>query len=133
MVSVSVCQMDRPGSRPARSVCFRKVGFYQHVINLSPPVPTTGSAKAAHVLCLCDNACKRSLAVVRVWHRVPLADLSVPIWPACAKNRDVNMIQTNKQTNKPANILKVSSDCTVVQDTPFYITECARMIVSGMW
>ena len=27
-------------------VCFRKVEFYQHVTNLSPPVPTTGSQKA---------------------------------------------------------------------------------------
>ena len=64
MVSVSVCQAGPPGSSPARSVCFTKVEFYQNVINLSPPVPTTGSAKAFHVLsCLCDNACKRPLAI----------------------------------------------------------------------
>ena len=33
-----------------------------------------------------DNACKQSLAVVRVGHCVPLAGfLSVPIYPACVE------------------------------------------------
>ena len=31
MASVSVCQADRPGSSPARSVCFRKAELYQNV------------------------------------------------------------------------------------------------------
>ena len=35
-------------------------------IYLFPPVLTTGSTKAVHVLsCLCGNACKRSLAICR--------------------------------------------------------------------
>ena len=41
-----------------------KVEFYQNVVDLSPPVPITGSPKAVHMLsCLCDNACKISLAI----------------------------------------------------------------------
>ena len=62
MVSITVCQAGRPGLSITGFVCFRKVEFYQHVIDLSPPVPTTGSPKTIHVLtCLCDNACKRFL------------------------------------------------------------------------
>ena len=53
MVSISVCRAGRPGSSPVWSTCFRKVGFYQNVINLSPPVPMTGSPKATHLSCLC--------------------------------------------------------------------------------
>ena len=49
MVSVSVCKVGCPGSSPARSVCYRKVEIYQHVINLFPPVLMTGSTKAVHV------------------------------------------------------------------------------------
>ena len=87
MVSVSVCQVGRPVSNPARSVYFRKVGFYQNVINLSPP-PTSGLPKAVHVLsCLCDNACKRSLTICRKSRALcPISRLlSVPIWPAWAE------------------------------------------------
>ena len=47
MVSVSVCHAGRPGSSPAQSACFRKVEFYQYVIDLLPPVPTTGSPKCS--------------------------------------------------------------------------------------
>ena len=66
MVSISVCQASHPGSSLARSFCFRKVEFYQNVINLSPLGPTTGSQEAVHVLsCLCDNACERSLTTCR--------------------------------------------------------------------
>ena len=66
MVSISVCQAGHPGSRPVHSVLFRKVVRCQNVMNLSPPVLTTGSPEAVHVLsCLCDNACKRSLAICR--------------------------------------------------------------------
>ena len=64
VVSVSVCQTGRPGSRPARSFCFRKVEFYQCAIDLFPPVPMTSSKKAVHVSsCLCDDACKRPVAI----------------------------------------------------------------------
>ena len=52
--------------------------------------------------CLCDNACKRSLAICRKNRAsCPVSRLlSVPIWPTCAEN----MIQTNKQTNKLTNL-----------------------------
>ena len=98
MVSVFVCQAGRPGSSPVQSVYFRNVEFYQYVIDLSPSVPTTGSPKAAHVLSFsCDNVCKRPLAICRKSRASCPVNrlLSVPIWPAYAKNRDVNM---NKQT-----------------------------------
>ena len=64
VVSVSVYQAGSPGSLPARSACHRKVEFYHCVIDSLPPVPMTGKKKAVHVLlCLCNNACKRSLAI----------------------------------------------------------------------
>ena len=62
-VSFSVYQAGDPGSRTPRSICVRKVEFYHCAIDLLPPVPTTGSKTAVHVLCLCNNACKRSLAI----------------------------------------------------------------------
>ena len=102
VISVSVYQAGDPGSRPARSACISRVEFYHCVIHSFPPVPATGSKKAVHVLlCLCNSACKRSLAICRKSRALcPVSRLlSVPIWPACVKNRDVNMIQTNKQTN----------------------------------
>ena len=98
VVSVSVCQADRPGSSPARSACFRKVGFYQRVTDLFPPVPMTGSTKAAHVLsCLCVNACKTSLAICcNSRTSCPVSrPLTVPIYGLHVLNKDVNMIQTN--------------------------------------
>ena len=88
MVRVSVCQAGHPGSSPARSACFRKVGFYQNVIILSPPVPMTSSAKAVYVLsCLCDIACKRPLAVCPKSRALcPVGRLlSVPNKAACAE------------------------------------------------
>ena len=42
VVSISVYQAGEPGSRPARSACYRKVEFYHCAIYLLPPVPTTG-------------------------------------------------------------------------------------------
>ena len=102
MVSVSVCQVGRLGSSPVWSACFRKVVYYQWVMNLSPPVPTTGSPKAVHVLlCLCNNACKRSLAICRKSRALcPVSRrLSVPIW-VHVLNRDDNMIQTNKNLGR---------------------------------
>ena len=83
MVSVSFYHVGRQGSSPPRSICFRKVDFYQHAIDLSPPVLMTGSPKAVYVLsCLCDNACKRSLAICRKSRAscpVSRRPLSVPI------------------------------------------------------
>ena len=85
VVSVSVCPAGRPSSRPARSACFREVGCYENVIDLFPPVLTTGSTKTVHVLlCLCNNACERSLPIVRKSRasRPVSRLLPVPIWPA---------------------------------------------------
>ena len=89
VVSISVCQAGCTGSSLARSACFRKVEFKQGAIDLFPPMLTTGSTKAFHVLsCLCDNACKRSLAICHKSRALcPISRLlSVPIWPACAKH-----------------------------------------------
>ena len=47
---IAQCQAGRPGSHPALSACFRKVEFYQGAIDLFPPVLTSGSPKAVHVL-----------------------------------------------------------------------------------
>ena len=88
-IRVSVCQASGPGSRPAWSTCLKKVEFYHSVIDSFPPVPTTGSPKAVHVLsCLCNYACKRSLAICRKSRAsCPVSTLlSVPIWPACAEH-----------------------------------------------
>ena len=111
VVSVSVYQAGDPGSRPARSACHRKVEFYHCVIHSFPPVLTTGSKKAAHVLlCLCNNACKRSLAICRKSGALCLVSrlLFVPVWSACAeqgRSYDSNK-QTNKQTNNRYLLLK---------------------------
>ena len=67
---------------------FEKCGILSECYKLSPPVLTTGSPKAVHELsCLCDNACKRSLAICRkIRASCPVSRLlSVPIWPACAE------------------------------------------------
>ena len=68
VVSVSVYQAGGLGSLPSRSACHRKVEFYH--------------TKAVHVLlCLCNNACKRSLAICRKSRALcPVSRLlSVPI------------------------------------------------------
>ena len=91
LVSVFVCHAGRPGSRPVQSVCFRKVKCFQNVINFSPPVPTTGSQKAVHVLsCLCDNACKRSLSICQKSRALCMCWTGTLIWYK----------QSNKQTEK---------------------------------
>ena len=84
--SVKRAVQDRAQLHPF--VFHRKVEIYQHVINLFPPVLTTGSTKVVNMLsCLCDNACKRSLAVCHQSREsCPVSRLlSVPIWPACIK------------------------------------------------
>ena len=54
---------------------------------------TTGSTKAIHVLsCLCDNACKRSLAICRKSRALCLS-----LYDPHALNRDINMIQSINQ------------------------------------
>ena len=52
--------------------------------------------RPCHVLsCLCDNACKRSLAisVVRVWHDVSLAGFCLSLYSLDMLNRYVNIIK----------------------------------------
>ena len=89
MVGVSICQVGRPDSSPVQSACFRKVVCYQNVKNLSPPVPTTGSPKAIHVvLCLC----KRSLVIC---HK-SRAGFCLSLYGLHVLNRDLNIIQTKK-------------------------------------
>ena len=63
--------------------CLSLYFFYQNVMNLYPPVPTIGSPRAVYVsLCLCDNACKRSLAICHKSRKsCPISRLlSVPIY-----------------------------------------------------
>ena len=97
MVSICVRLSSGPSRfEPGSIRFFRKAEIYQHVINLFPPVLKTGSTKAAHVCsCLCDNECERSLAVYRKSGALYLSIYSLQVL-----NRGVNMIQTNKQTNK---------------------------------
>ena len=65
--SVSVCHVVLPGSLLVRSACFRKVVCCHSAIDSFPPVPMTGlTKKVVYVsLCLCNDACKRSLAICR--------------------------------------------------------------------
>ena len=66
MVSVSVCQSGHPGSSPVGSVCFKKVELYQHAIDLSHQCCWLVQQRLFHVLlCLCDDECKKSLAICR--------------------------------------------------------------------
>ena len=88
MVSISACQAGCPGSSLVWSAFFRKVEFYQNLMNLSPPVLATGSQKAIHVLSyLCDNACEISVVLCRKSRAsCPISRLpSVPMWPECAE------------------------------------------------
>ena len=92
LVSVSVSQGGCPGSNAGTVLLFQKGGILPECYELSPPVPMTGSQKAIHVLsCLCDNACKGSLAIICK------SRASCPVAGFCLSlKRDVNMIQTNK-------------------------------------
>ena len=86
-IAQSVVSLSAMQSVQVRA-CFRKVVCCHSAIELFPPVPTTGSKKAVHVsLCLYNDACKRSLAIChKSTASCPFSRLlSVPIWPACAK------------------------------------------------
>ena len=101
VVSVSIYQAGDPDSRLAQCACYRKVALYHCVTDSFPPVPTTGKKKAVHVLlCLCNNACKRSLAIYRkrVGHCVPLAGFCLSLYDLHTLNRDVNMVQSINQS-----------------------------------
>ena len=95
VVSVSVCQAGHPGLHPARSACFRKVEFYQFAIELF----CADGWFNVHVLsCLCDNACKRSLAICCKSRASCPVSLCLSLYGLHVLNRDFNMIQTNKIT-----------------------------------
>ena len=55
--------------------------------------------RCVHVLlCPCNNACKRPLAICRKSrHRVLLAGFCLSLYGLHVLNRDINMIQTNKK------------------------------------
>ena len=85
--SVSVCHAVRPGSRPVRSVSERWNSITE-LLTRSHQCRRLVQKKAVHVsLCLCNDACKRSLAICcKSRASCPISRLlSVPIWPACAK------------------------------------------------
>ena len=99
VVRVSVYQAGDLGSRPPRTACYRKVELYHCVIDSLPPVLTTGSKKAVHVLlCLCNNACKRSLAICRKSRALCPIIILLFLYCLYVLNRDVNIIQINEQT-----------------------------------
>ena len=76
MVSVSICQAGRPGSSLSRSACFRKVEFYQNVMNLSPPVLTSMCCHVYVIMHVKDLL----LSVIKVGHRVLLADFCLSLY-----------------------------------------------------
>ena len=110
--------------------------FYQGAIDLFPPVPTTGSTKAVHVLsCLCDNVFKRSLAICsKSRASCPISRLlSVPIWPACAEQgRQYDSNEQNKQNqHMQANMLLLLPpvyDTTSYRILLFMLSTCQRFI-----
>ena len=82
VVRVSIYQAGDLHSHLPRSACVSKVELYHCAIDLSQPVPTAGSKKAVYViLCLCNYACKRSLAICHKSRALcPISSLlSVPI------------------------------------------------------
>ena len=79
--------------RPSTIHLFQKGGILSECYQLAPTSPADWFNK-----CLCDNACKRSLAICRKsMHCVPLAGLCLSLYNLHVLKRDVNMIQ---QTNK---------------------------------
>ena len=49
MVSLSICEVDRPGSSLAQSVCYRKVEIYQHIPTSANNWFTKGRSMFYHV------------------------------------------------------------------------------------
>ena len=98
VISISVYQAGDPGLHPPRSACHRNVEFYHCGIDSLQPVPMTGSKKVVHVLvCLCNNACKRSLAICCKSRALCPVSRLLSLYDLHALNRDVNMIQSINQ------------------------------------
>ena len=92
------------GSRQLPSICFDhacgQFTCYLRVTDLLQPVPPLElvQQRPCHVLsCLCDNVCKRSLAIIcRLGHCVPFADFCLSLYSLHVLNWDINMIQQTK-------------------------------------
>ena len=128
MDSVSVCQARFPGSSPVQFVCFRKVEFHQHAIDLSHQCCRLVKQRLCPVLsCLCDNVCKRSLAICRKsGASCPISSLlsALPIWPARTE-RDVNIIQIQK-----SHCICCSTSCSC--HSSLYILSLYRLILANV-
>ena len=96
-----------PGSGPAQSICFRKVEFYQHVINFFHQCCWLVYQRPCHVLsCLCGNARKRTLAIC-CKSRALRSISSLLFVPIYVLNRDINMMkkQPNSEKNCQRNVI----------------------------
>ena len=79
---------DWVGPRPPQSACHKRWNSITVLLTRSHQCRRLVHKKAVHVLsCLCNDACKRSLAICRKSRALCLVSrlLSVPIWPACVK------------------------------------------------
>ena len=76
------------------------MGSYWHVFNLSHSAVDWFTKAVSLDVYVIMHVKDLSLSVVRVGHRVPLAGICLSLYDLHALNRDVNMIQINKQTNK---------------------------------
>ena len=130
MVSIFICHVGHSGSKPVWSICFRKVKCYQNVINFSPPVPTTGSPKAVHVLsCLYDNACKRSLAICHKSRASCPVSRSLSLYGLHVLTRDVNMTQTKSESKLKGLTLTLS----VEEPGIFFVNLKAWYLLCAAW
>ena len=86
---------------------------------ISPPSERWNSDS---MLSTCPHQCRQlvqhCLSIVRVGHCVPLADFCLSLFGLHVLNRDVNIIQTNKQTYKQANKQTKSCDLLRIQTVP---------------
>ena len=97
MVSISICQADHPGSSPVWSVCFRKVRMLSTCSHQCRRQIPQRLSMCYHVYVIM-HVKDLYLSVIIVGHRVPLAGFCRSLYGLHVLNRDVNMIQTNKQT-----------------------------------
>ena len=90
-----------PGSLPARSACQRKVEIYHCVIDLLPPVTTTGLSKA--VPCVTMSVTMHikdpELSALYIGRCNHVACFCLSLYSLYMLDRDDNMIQTNTQKN----------------------------------
>ena len=127
MVSVFVWS-GWSGFTPGSIRLTQKGGILSLCYSLVPTSADDWFKKAVHVLlCLCNNACKRSLAICRKSRALcPVSRLlSVPIWPACVKtgtlkwfNQSINQ-STNKNHTCHFHALTHYSDIHVISSSLF--------------